>query len=236
MLPVLDVDRGVVERRVRAGGRVDDRPRALLLYLRVVPVGTLAAGVLEHNDFARLLPQRLLRGVGLEGELHPLPVALVEIVELVEVPEEPELQNEARVAGLAGDVGVSDRRRPTLLHQPREVLGVDAGLAQRVTTEVEVVVVAQTRDVARGGRLPHILQPLAGNVPGEGDVRVAEHRADAGRRPILLLSGIAGRVLLLSRHDYRCVGLSQALGRGLRLCRRSTGRGKEGRRYHREPQ
>jgi hypothetical protein len=142
VLTVLDVDRGVVERRVRPCGRVDDRPGAFLLHLRVVPAGALAAGVLEEDDLARFTCQRLLRGVGFEGELHPLPVALVEIVELVEVPEEPVLQSEAGVSGLAGDVGVSDRRRLTLLHQPREVLGVDAGIAQRVAMEVEVVVVA----------------------------------------------------------------------------------------------
>jgi hypothetical protein len=93
---------------MRPRGRVDDRTRAVLLHLRVVPAGSLAAGVLKENDFARFLWQRLFRGVGVESELHPLPVALVEVVELVEVPEEPVLQSETEVAGFAGDVGIGD--------------------------------------------------------------------------------------------------------------------------------
>jgi hypothetical protein len=82
VLAILDVDRGVVEGRVRPGRRVDDRTGAVLLHLRVAPARSLAAGMLEENDFARFFRQRLLRGVGVEGELHPLPVALMEVVEL----------------------------------------------------------------------------------------------------------------------------------------------------------
>ena len=48
---------------------------------------------------------------GFEGDLHPLPVTLVEVVELVEVPEEPVLQGEPGVTFFAGDVGVGDGGR-----------------------------------------------------------------------------------------------------------------------------
>ena len=58
MLAVLDVDGGVVEGRVRARRRVDDRVRPFLLHLAVFPVGALAAGVLEEDDFARFFVQR----------------------------------------------------------------------------------------------------------------------------------------------------------------------------------
>ena len=39
---------------MRARRRVDDRVRPFLLHLVVVPVGALAAGVLEEDDFGRL--------------------------------------------------------------------------------------------------------------------------------------------------------------------------------------
>ena len=57
-----------------------------------------------------------------EGDLHPLPVALVEVVELVEVPEEPVLEGEAGVVRFAGDVGVGDGRRLAFLDQLLEAL------------------------------------------------------------------------------------------------------------------
>ena len=64
-LAVPEVDGRVVEGRVRARRRVDDRVRPLLVHLRVFPVGTLAASVLEDDHFARLFAQRPPRRVRL---------------------------------------------------------------------------------------------------------------------------------------------------------------------------
>ena len=51
-------------------------------------------------------------GVGpLKGDLHSLPITLVNVVELVEVPKKPVLHDKSRMADLAGDVGVGDGRR-----------------------------------------------------------------------------------------------------------------------------
>ena len=61
VLAVLDVHRGVVEGRVRARRRVDDRVRPFLLHLAVFPGGALAAGVLEEDDFGRFFVQRRRR-------------------------------------------------------------------------------------------------------------------------------------------------------------------------------
>jgi|GEM_PF-3823112 len=95
LAPVLDVDGSLVEGRVRARRRIGDRVRALLLHLAVGPVGLLAAAVLEEADFAWPFSQRLGRVRCLEDDLHPLPIALVQVVELIEVPEEPVLDGES---------------------------------------------------------------------------------------------------------------------------------------------
>ena len=68
----------------------------VLLDLGVVPAGPLPAGVLEERDLLTALSSACARGVGVEGDLHALPVALVDVVELVEVVEEPVLDDEAR--------------------------------------------------------------------------------------------------------------------------------------------
>ena len=103
---------------------------------------------------------------GFEGELHPLPVALVQVVELVEVPEEPVLQDEPGVVRFAGDVGVGDRRRLAFLQQLLEGAGVDAGVAERLAFEVEVLAVAQAGDVGGGRRLLHVFELAVGRLRG----------------------------------------------------------------------
>ena len=142
-----------------------------------------------------------------EAELHPLPVALVEVVELVEVPEEPVLQDEPGVVRFAGDVGVDDRRRLAFLDQLLEGPGVDAGVAERLAFEVEVVAVGEAGDVGGGRRLLDVFQPAGLEVVvGEGHGGVAEHGVDAGRL-VLLGAGFAGRVLLFAQHrDRRVAG------------------------------
>ena len=199
---------------MRAGGGVDDRVRPLLLHLAVFPFGALSARVLEDDDLARFFFQRPGRGVGLEAELHPLPVALVEVVELVEVPVEPELEGKTVVVRFAGDVGIGDRRRLAFLQQLPEGAGVDAGVAEHLAFVVEVPAVAEAGDVGRGRRLLHRDQPAVRFFVGEGDGRVAEHRVDAGRL-VLLLLGVAGRVQLLPQHRDRHVLLRQLRGGGV---------------------
>lgn len=198
---------------MRAGGGVDDRVGALLLDLAVIPPGFLAAAVLEEPDPARPFCQRLARIGGFEDDLHPLPVALVQVVELVEVPEEPVLDGESGAAGLAGDVGVGDRRRLAFALQLGEVPGVLAGIAERVAGDVEVVPVAEFGDVGRG-RPPFQRRFVAVLVGfGQLDRGVAEHRADAGRL-VLLAVGVADLVAFAD-HQPRRVGLDQALFGGL---------------------
>ena len=155
--PVLDVDRVVVEGGVRAGGRVDDRVRPVLLDLGVVPIGPFAARVLEEGDLGGALRQGLRGRVRVERDLHPLPVALVDVVELVEVVEEPVLDDQARVARLGGDVRVGDRGRLALSPQCLEVRRVAAHFralnVEGIPRQVEVVVVAKTGDIRRRGCL-----------------------------------------------------------------------------------
>jgi hypothetical protein len=150
--------------------------------------------VLEEDHFARFFLQRLLGGVRFEGQLHPLPVALVEVVELVEVPEEPVLQGEAVVVRFAGDMGVGDRRCLFFQQQLLEVAGVDADVLDR----------RRFRDVFElAARFVVSLQRHR---------RVAEHRFDTGRL-VLLGRGFAGRVLLFAQHRDRHVLLRQLLRR-----------------------
>ena len=96
----------------------------------------------------------------------------MQVVELVEVPEEPVLDDEARVSDLAGDVGVGDRRRLAFRYQLGEVARVDAGVAERIAVQVEVVGVAEAGDVGRGrrplDRLPacRLLRPARASTGG----------------------------------------------------------------------
>ena len=169
--------------------------------------------MLEEDDLVRFFAQRRGRGVRFEADLHPLPVALVEVVELVEVPEEPVLQDEAGVARFAGDVGVGGDRRPVFVLEPFEVPGVDAGVAERLAVEVEVVVLAETGDVGRGRRPPQLFQTLARDESFQPDGLVAEHGVDAGR--LVLLGGrFAGRVPLFAQHRDRRELLGQLLSGG----------------------
>ncbi len=170
---------------MRAGRRVDDRVRAFLLHLGVFPIGGLAPGVLEEDHLARPTPQRGARVRRFEGDLHPLPVALVHVVELVEVPEEPVLDRQAGMADLMGDVRVGDRGSLAFALEPGEVPGVDAGVVQWIAGDVEVVLVAETGDVGRGRRFGHQLFGFAGNRPPQLDGGIAEHRRHA-RRLVLL--------------------------------------------------
>ena len=106
-----EVERRLEEVRVRAGGRIHDRMRAVdELELVVAPGRALGALVLAVADLDRLARERLAGVVGVEDELDHLPVALVRVVPVVEDVEEPVLQRElARVAG----VGARRARRPS---------------------------------------------------------------------------------------------------------------------------
>ena len=98
-----EVERVVEEVRVRAGGRVDDRPAAVdELELLVVPLGALGALVLAVAGRDRLLRQRSRRVGCIEEELKVLPVALVEVVPVVVGVVEPVLERE--LPGRAGSV------------------------------------------------------------------------------------------------------------------------------------
>jgi len=111
--------------------------------------------MLEEGDLGRPVPQGLRRAVGVEGDLHSLPVALVHVVELVEVVEEEVLHDEPGVARLRGDVGVGEGGRLAVSPEPREVLGVAPGTrtvdVQRIPGQVEVVGVVKAGDVGRAG-------------------------------------------------------------------------------------
>ena len=200
---------------MRSGGRIDDRVVAVLLDLGVVPVRPLSAGVLEERYLRRPLRECLGRSVRVEGDLHPLPVALMDIVELVEVVEEEVLDDQARVARLGGDVGIGDRGRPVGGPECLEVRRVAAHLralnVEGIPRQVEVVVVAETGYVSRRGALldRHV---LAADVVDELHRRVPEHGVHRGRRAVLLLRGIAVVVVrLLAQHQVRRIGGDELL-------------------------
>ena len=148
-----------------------------------------------------------------EDDLHPLPVALVQVVELVEVPEEPVLDGEPGPPGLAGDVGVGHRRGLAFALQLGEVAGVLAGVAERVARDVEVVAIAELGDVRRGRAAfqRRFVAVLVGF--GQLNRRVAEHRVD--RRRLVLLAVRVADFVPLADHQPRRVGLDQALFGGL---------------------
>ena len=132
--------------RVRAGGRVDDRMRAVddLELVAIVPVGPLGALVLAVADLRRLDVERLGGVLGVEDELDHLPVALVQVVPVVEGVEDPVLERElAGEAGVGGDVRVH-RRLLVLGDAACPELVVAAGV-ERVAGEVEVVLVEPVR-------------------------------------------------------------------------------------------
>ena len=106
-----DVEGRVEEVRVRAGGRIDDRPAPVdELELLVAPVRRLGALVLAVADGDGILAERLLGVVGVEEELDHLPVALVQVVPVVVGVEEPVLQRQLPgVRRVGRDVGVHGR-------------------------------------------------------------------------------------------------------------------------------
>ena len=209
--PVLDVDRLAVEGRVRARGRVDDRMRAVLLHLLVVPAGLLAPAMLEQPHLRRALLERLRRGRRVEDQLHPLPVGLVQVVELVEVVEEPVLDHEPPGRRPATDVGVGERRGFSRRPEVGEVARVGAARLQRVPGEIEVVAPVQPGDVSGGRGLDLALAAAGGR--HEDHARVAEHRVH-GRRLVLLAIVVARRVVLLAEHRDRRVGAHELALRG----------------------
>src|SRR6185503_11222410 len=216
-LPGLEPDRRAEEGRVRARGRIDDRVRPLLLHALVVPVRGLATAVLEQADLVRAVPQRLLRRRTVEGDLHALPVALVQVVELVEVPEEPVLDDQAVGARLAGQPRVRDRRGLARLLERGEVARVAAVVADRVAGKVEVVGVVKAGDPGRGGAVSDDALLLALDLL-KHDPGIAEHRVDRGRL-VLLLALVAGRVFLLADLEDGRVAGDELLSRGRRRLR-----------------
>ena len=157
-----EVQRLAVEVRVRAGGRVDDRMRAVdELELGVAPRRSLGALVLAVADLGRRLRERLRGGRRVEDELDHLPVALVQVVPVVEDVEEPVLQRElARVRGSVA-TWAYDRRRRSLGRRCCHSQVVAARL-ERVAGEVEVVVVEPgARSFAVGAILTRSSRPTA---------------------------------------------------------------------------
>ncbi len=121
--------------------------RALLLNLRVGPVGAFPARVLEQDHLPRLRAESLFRGFGIESDLHAFPVAFVQIVELVEVPEEPVLEGDSPLARFPRDVGVDANRDLAGTLQRIEILRVDAGVPERLPFEVDEVLFARSGDI-----------------------------------------------------------------------------------------
>src|ERR1700730_16726036 len=110
--------------------------RATTLDLGIAPLRVLAAGVLKQNDLVRRARERLGRSVSVKGELHPLPVAFMQIVEVVEVVEEPILQRESSTPWFARDVGICHRRRAAGTSQRSEIAGVSTARLQWVTGQI----------------------------------------------------------------------------------------------------
>ena len=205
----------------------------------VVPIGALAPGVLEEGDLRWPLRERLGGRVGVEGDLHPLPVALMDVVELVEVVEEPVLHDQARVARLGGDVGVGDRGRLAVVPQRLEVLRVAAALGafdvERIARQVEVVVVTQPGDV-RGSRarldrdvLPvDVMDQLDRGFPSTVSTVVG------GLYCSSVVSQLSACRLLAEHHDRRVRRDELLLRGGTRRARRSPRRERGGRREDEE--
>ncbi len=205
-LAVFDVDRRAVEGRVRAGGRVDDRVLAALLDLLIRPLGALAAAVLEQPHLRRPRGQRPPRAAGVEDDLHPLPVRLVDVVELVEVVVEPVLDGELLGARLAANVGVDDRRRLAGGDQVGEVLRVGAAGVERVAGQVQIPALAAPGDVGRPRA--RLRRAAAARRCDQLDPGVVEHGVDRGR--LVLLGGVvAGELVGGPQHHDRRVAIDQ---------------------------
>jgi hypothetical protein len=76
--------------------------------------------VLKDNDLVGTGRQCARGRVAREGDLHALPIAVVQIIEVVEVVVEPILKGEPRVAGLLIEIRECDRRRFTGASDRRE--------------------------------------------------------------------------------------------------------------------
>ena len=208
------VERGAIEVRVRAGGRVDHGVGAAhLLELGIRPAGALSALVLA---VAHLVGHRAERsgGVGrVEVELDHLPVALVEVVPVVEHVEHPVLERDvARVAGVGGHVRVHHRRVPGV-DAPRPVHVPAAGV-QGVSGEVQVVLVEPVREV--GGRRPGLDQIASAPRPAQRDGGRVHQQVDVGGDVGLAGAAAVGRHEL----DHRCIPRGQ---RDLERRRRGQG-------------
>jgi hypothetical protein len=115
------------------------------------------------------------------------------------------------------DVGVGHDRRLARPLQGREAARVHARVAERAALQVQVVVGTEARDVLRRRRPAHHLRPVPSRDRAfERDGWVAEHRLHAGRL-VLLLGGIARRIVLDAHHRDRRVIVGQALRRAQRL-------------------
>ncbi len=219
----------LVEVGVRAGGRVDDGVRPVHdLELVLAPVGLLGALVLAVADSRRLDLERRGGVLGLEDELDHLPVAFVEVVPVVVGVEEPVLERQlAGVARVAGDVCV-DGRGVALAQAARPKL-VGAARVERVSGEVEVVLVQAVREVV--GRRRDLDEVAAAPGPAQRDRGLVEEEVDVQR--LVRLTGPAF-LELLDEADHRCVALGEGdfvleVGCGRRCgCKRRHESWKEG--------
>jgi len=108
---------------------------------------------------------------------------------------------------------VGDGGRFAFAFQLGEVLGVFAGVAQRIARDVEVDAFAEPGDVGGAGSSLENRFVATRVGFGQGHGGIAEHRVDA-RRLVLLAAGVADFVPF-AQHQARRVGLDQALGGGL---------------------
>ena len=200
-----EIQRLAVEVRVRARGRMHDGVRAVdELELVVAPVRSLGALVLAVADGGRLGRERLGGAIRVEVELDHLPVALVRVVPVVEDVEEPVLKGELPgVGGLCRDMRVDRRFRP-LRDPPFPALVVAPGI-ERIAGEVEVVLVAGRREIARRRRDLH---EVAAPRSAERDGRLVEERVDVDRDVRLPGTALVG---LRNEPHVRCVALRERL-------------------------
>ena len=216
VLSATEVERRAVEGRMRAGGRVHHRVRALLSQLRVRPLRRLTAAVLGVVGLIGARRDRLGDGARAEEQLQHLPVALMLVVEVVEVPVEPVLQRKTCDARLVRYPGVDDRL--SALHHLPSVLLVHAPGMQRVAGEVEVVVRPETGKLRRRRSAPDLLLRARRTTrrPHHRDRRVPENDVDR-RRHRRLPVRIAPSRLLAHEHDRRVLLGELQLRRGSRV-------------------
>jgi hypothetical protein len=181
--------------------------------------------MLKEADLGWAHAQGLPCGARREHDLHSLPVRLVQVVELVEPVEEPVLEHEACPAWLAHDARIGDRRRPPGVRQGGEVPRVPATGLYRIPGKIQIRARARSRDAGHARRLggPRV---AVWRSPDEPHARVVEHDVDQ-RRVVLLLSLVAGRVLLSPQHEDWGESGGQTLDpsarvRGAALARDST--------------